>query len=148
MYHYTNNYNTKKLYFVVRRLSNVGEAVPPKSRKKRLWERLINYRKNTSKTLGSSNFPKFIFEAIESRSILSVFRCFSITPHTDRPAKVPAFRVKVTNSQWRRQGGGARGANSPQNYFLPPPPLKKCISHWERLKATQAFCRYRKMYGL
>jgi hypothetical protein len=23
-----------------------------------------------------------------------------------------------------------------------------CISHWERLKATQAFCRYRKMYGL
>jgi hypothetical protein len=25
---YTNNYNTKKLYFVVRRLSNVGEAVP------------------------------------------------------------------------------------------------------------------------
>jgi hypothetical protein len=27
MYHYTKNYNTKKLYFVVRRLSNVGEAV-------------------------------------------------------------------------------------------------------------------------
>jgi hypothetical protein len=28
------------------------------------------------------------------------------------------------------------------------PPSKKFISHWERLKATQAFCRYRKMYGL
>jgi hypothetical protein len=57
---------------------------PPKWRKNRLWERLIDYRKNTSKTSGSSNFPKFIFEAIESRSILSVFRCFSITPHTNR----------------------------------------------------------------
>jgi hypothetical protein len=30
LYHYTNNYNTKKLHFVVRRLSNVGEAVPQK----------------------------------------------------------------------------------------------------------------------
>ena len=27
---YTNNYNTRNLYFVVRRLSNVGEAVPHK----------------------------------------------------------------------------------------------------------------------
>jgi hypothetical protein len=49
-------------------------------------------------------------------------------------------------------GGTQRGQMPPQNDFLPPPhfapPSKKFISHWERLKATQVFCRYRKMYGL
>jgi hypothetical protein len=45
MYHYTNNYNTKKLYFVVRRLSNVGEAVPPKWRGK-VAARNANYGKS------------------------------------------------------------------------------------------------------
>jgi hypothetical protein len=37
----TSNYNTKKLRFLLRRPSNVEEAVPPKWQKNWLWERLI-----------------------------------------------------------------------------------------------------------
>jgi hypothetical protein len=48
-------------------------------------------------------------------------------------------QTKLGQIKWRRHC-----------IFCPPfwPPSKKFISHWERLKATQAFCRYRKMYGL
>jgi hypothetical protein len=45
-------------------------------------------------------------------------------------------------------GGGGGGGHLPPPKLFSAPPLKKIISHWERLKATQAFCRYRKMYGL
>ena len=62
------------------------------------------------------------------------------------------YMWNFTCNQWRRQGGG-KGGIPPQLFFAPspfcpPPSSKKIIRHWERLKATQAFCRYRKMYGL
>jgi hypothetical protein len=73
--------------------------------------------------------------------------------HTQNYAAIPAKTLtteSVQSQYWTVAAPGGGGANAPQIIFCPPfcPPSKKFISHWERLKATQAFCRYRKMYGL